>query len=1052
MFRILPIATMICTQFAATLTHADVSNWKAALDAAGVSRGVVVHLGCGDGRATIELGRDSELTLRGMDRDAALIRVARDRVRTEKLAAGVSFATWSGGSLPFADNLVRVLIVEPGATRPDNPELLRVLAPGGRLIAGQGETWKTQVKPWPTELGEWPHWRHGADANAVTHDSVVAPPKSLQWIDRPLWLKHHNATINFSTMVSAGGRVFYIMDDALPGVFGLPEEWKLTARDAFNGLILWQRPLDKWGWSAWAPGRSSSRFDQPIDISRRLVAHGGVLFTALGTDRPVARLNAATGKTEMTFAGTENVSEIGYHDGKLILSLHRPRTGVGDNAALGKVIAVYDAESGARLWQTDVLAGVPTKSNALRRYTSLFMAVGGECIFCVDGEDILCVNLRDGTERWRRPRPPRKDKPENYSKSFLINQCTLVAHEDLLLFNQIEWVGHTPWLEPTPSLLMAFSARDGSERWRVECGTWDYDAQNSFFVVDGLVWTHRKTGHRMIGINPLTGEVEREFSTEEAMTTQHHHRCYSNKATSRYLLTARRGVEFLDVRTGENRPHHWIRGACRYGIMPANGLLYVPPDPCMCYATAKVNGFLALCGRKTKPPAGDGEERLTKGPAYGKVGKHEAAPAATRWPTYRGDMARSGFGTGDVPRELAKVWRRELGGKLSAVSVSDDRVYVSSVTDRALHALDVGTGDTLWSFATAAPVDTPPTLYRGMALFGCADGCVYALRAEDGALCWRFRAAGTDRQIMAFGRLESATPCHGSVLLKDDRLYVTAGRSSFLDGGILLYAMDPLAGKVLQRRAIYTPDPVTGKMDYGARLRYDMPIDNPGALSDILVECDDGVYLRHLRFDPADLSRNFDKEVTPAERKTFEITKTQCGKVYRPGPQLASSSGLLDDSWFNQTFWAYANHSHSRLLVFNETHTFGVRAYGGNASRHTRSKYTIGKGRYTLFADDRANAFKRAWAVPVPIRASSMVGVGDRLYVAGAPAAASGDVGRAAFTGKTAGILWTVGTATGNKLTAHDLPAAPVWNGMAAAGGRLFLALKDGSVSCLGGE
>jgi hypothetical protein len=33
-----------------------------------------------------------------------------------------------------------------------------------------------------------------------------------------------------------------------------------------------------------------------------------------------------------------------------------------------------------------------------------------------------------------------------------------------------------------------------------------------------------------------------------------------------------------------------------------------------------------------------------------------------------------------------------------------------------------------------------------------------------------------------------------------------------------------------------------------------------------------------------------------------------------------------------------------------------------------------------------------------------------------------------------------------------DLPAAPVLDGMASAGGRLYLSLKDGTVICLGND
>ena len=37
-------------------------------------------------------------------------------------------------------------------------------------------------KPWPKEMDEWSHPRHGADGNAVSCDTLVAPPERVRWI------------------------------------------------------------------------------------------------------------------------------------------------------------------------------------------------------------------------------------------------------------------------------------------------------------------------------------------------------------------------------------------------------------------------------------------------------------------------------------------------------------------------------------------------------------------------------------------------------------------------------------------------------------------------------------------------------------------------------------------------------------------------------------------------------------------------------------------------------------------------------------------------------
>ena len=56
-------------------------------------------------------------------------------------------------------------------------------------------------------------------------------------------------------------------------------------------------------------------------------------------------------------------------------------------------------------------------------------------------------------------------------------------------------------------------------------------------------------------------------------------------------------MEFIDTQTGDTFRHDWIRGVCQYGLLPCNGLLYVPPHSCACYIgyiEGKMAGFLAL--------------------------------------------------------------------------------------------------------------------------------------------------------------------------------------------------------------------------------------------------------------------------------------------------------------------------------------------------------------------------------------------------------------------------------------------------------------------------
>ena len=102
-------------------------------------------------------------------------------------------------------------------------------------------------------------------------------------------------------------------------------------------------------------------------------------------------------------------------------------------------------------------------------------------------------------------------------------------------------------------------------------------------------------------MNLETGKVETTFEPDEK-TYWFHQRCHPQKATEKYILTSRTGIEYVDPETKHWDPNHWVRGACLYGVMPANGLMYSPSNPCACYMEAKLNGLCALSGALSSEP------------------------------------------------------------------------------------------------------------------------------------------------------------------------------------------------------------------------------------------------------------------------------------------------------------------------------------------------------------------------------------------------------------------------------------------------------------------
>jgi hypothetical protein len=92
------------------------------------------------------------------------------------------------------------------------------------------------------------------------------------------------------------------------------------------------------------------------------------------------------------------------------------------------------------------------------------------------------------------------------------------------------------------------------------------------------------------------------------------------------------------------------------------------------------------------------------------------------------------------------------------------------------------------------------------------------------------------------------------------------------------------------------------------------------------------------------------------------------------------------------------------------------------------------------------------WQDWVPIRIRAMVAAADRLFVAGPPDVLDAQDPMAAFEGRAGGVLRVYSTAGGKALSEHKLDSPPVFDGMIAARGRLFLSACDGTVRSLGAE
>jgi predicted RNA methylase len=109
---------------------ARAADAKAILDATGVQGGLIVHLGCGDGELTAALRASEAYVVHALDADGKNVAAARKFVAQRGLYGHVSVERLAGARLPYADNLVNLVVAsDPGKVPP--AEVMRVLVPRG---------------------------------------------------------------------------------------------------------------------------------------------------------------------------------------------------------------------------------------------------------------------------------------------------------------------------------------------------------------------------------------------------------------------------------------------------------------------------------------------------------------------------------------------------------------------------------------------------------------------------------------------------------------------------------------------------------------------------------------------------------------------------------------------------------------------------------------------------------------------------------------------------------------------------------------------------------
>jgi outer membrane protein assembly factor BamB len=747
------------------------------LERVGVKRGICVVLDDASCELAIELARASDLLVYVQLPDAEKVDRARRRAEAAGLdAARLQIDQGNAARLHLADNLADALVAVGDAGEPPDSEVLRVLRPRGRALLRGREI----VKPVPEGLDDWTHPYHGPDNNPVSLDRVIRAPYLTQFLADPRYGPAPQVA------VAAGGRVFKAFGHVAWHEREEPLLNTLAAFNAFNGTMLWKRPLP-----------------EGLMVHRNtIVATPEVLY--LGDDKSCKLLDTATGETlgeiapPVDAAGGTFWKWMALEDGVLYALLGEaepsdpterwkreahgwPWTGVskGYNQpehpwGFGRNLLAIDANTKTVLWRHHEDEPIDARAVCLR---------GGRIFAFRFGAYLTCLDAASGDVLWRKTKAADPDLFDAMG-SYLPRQGWQTNWRTTVYLRCSDRVLY--FAGPQLEKLLAVSAEDGRVLWQHP-----YDNFQLVIHSDGLYAISGPWGNNVSRkLDPLTGEVLAELPTGRRA-------CTRPTATSDSILYRAMGGSIrFDLASLRPRWVSPMRPPCHDGVTIASGLLYWWPYACDCQ--------LSLNGLTCVGPAGDFDftpdasptDRLEKG-AGSFIPRDPLRASPADWPTFRANNRRTATSTAFLPETARLAWQTEPAEPpatrpTAPVAVGDLVLWAGS--DGVVRAAGTDDGREKWKAYTGGEIRIPPTVAAGRALVGSGDGRVYAFDAAAGRLLWRFRAAPVERRIPVYGRLLSTWPAASGVLVEEGTAYVAAGLVNY--DGTYVYALDPATGNV----------------------------------------------------------------------------------------------------------------------------------------------------------------------------------------------------------------------------------------------------------------
>ena len=542
-----------------------------------ITSGYALDTGCGDGRLAIELARQTDLFIYGVDADPVKI----ERARANANAAGVYgsrvmffHSDPADTKLPdyFANLVVSSASVSNNALADDAiREAKRSLRPwGGTLATGSPGAIQVERRGGLKGAGQWTH-QYADPANSVNSgDELISGPLGMLWfsdLEQSMTQRHGRAPaplFNKGVLYSEGLN-------------------SLIAVDAYNGTLLWEyelpgilAPFDGdhlMGTSGTGSNYCVSDdavFVRQEDRCLRIDPKTGKLLATLQAPPPKGNGKAVWGYLACddglifgTLSDPEHVSTFRF----------RPGGDMSQQLTESKTFFAMEADSGELLWRYDAEHSI--RHNAI--------SIGNRAVVLIDRAQavfdrrkdaeaneeehptgkLIALEASTGKELWRNDQ-------EIYGTLAAISEehhAVMMSYQPTRFRLASEIGGR----------ISVFDLSDGKLKWEVEE---DYASRPMI---------NKDTIYAQGGAWDVATGAERPFNFERS------YGC-GVLAGSRNMMVYRSAtLGYFDLtRNEENEDYGGIRPGCWINAIPAGGLVFVPDASAGCKCSYLNQSWIAL--------------------------------------------------------------------------------------------------------------------------------------------------------------------------------------------------------------------------------------------------------------------------------------------------------------------------------------------------------------------------------------------------------------------------------------------------------------------------